>query len=110
MPGAEIYENAGRSFPRPSFIVHNFMAMTLDEKLQNLPAQPGCYLHKDARGEIIYVGKAKSLRSRVRQYFQSSRAMDAKTQELVSRIVDFEFIVTDTEVEALVLESNLIKQ
>src|SRR5438309_894926 len=83
--------------------------MTLDEKLQNLPVQPGCYLHKNAKGEIIYVGKAKSLRNRVRQYFQSSRAMDAKTQELVSRITDFEFIVTDTEVEALVLESNLIK-
>ncbi len=83
--------------------------MTLDEKLQNLPAQPGCYLHKNSRGEIIYVGKAKNLRQRVRQYFQSSRAMDAKTQELVSRITDFEFIVTDNEVEALILESNLIK-
>jgi excinuclease ABC subunit C len=83
--------------------------MTLDEKLQNLPAQPGCYLHKNSRGEIIYVGKAKNLRQRVRQYFQSSRAMDAKTQELVSRIADFEFIVTDNEVEALILESNLIK-
>lgn len=84
--------------------------MTLDEKLQNLPIQPGCYLHKGGRGEILYVGKAKSLRNRVRQYFQSSRAMDAKTQELVARIRDFEIIVTDTEVEALVLESNLIKQ
>ena len=83
--------------------------MTLDEKLQNLPTQPGCYLHKNTKGQIIYVGKAKNLRNRVRQYFQSSRAMDAKTQELVSRITDFEFIVTDTEVEALVLESNLIK-
>ena len=84
--------------------------MTLDEKLKHLPAQPGVYLHKSGRGEILYVGKAKSLRNRVRQYFQSSRAMDAKTQELVSRIVDFEFIVTDTEAEALILESNLIKQ
>ncbi|MGH9848400.1 MAG: excinuclease ABC subunit UvrC [Blastocatellia bacterium] len=84
--------------------------MTLDEKLQNLPIQPGCYLHKNAKGQIIYIGKAKNLRSRVRQYFQSSRAMDAKTQELVSRIVDFEFIVTDTEAEALILESNLIKR
>ena len=83
--------------------------MTLDEKLHNLPTQPGCYLYQNARGEIIYVGKAKSLRHRVRQYFQSSRGMDAKTQELVSRIADLEFIVTDTEVEALVLESNLIK-
>ena len=83
--------------------------MTLDEKLQNLPTQPGCYIHKNAKGHIIYVGKAKVLRNRVRQYFQSSRAMDAKTQELVSRICDFEIIVTDTEKEALVLESNLIK-
>ncbi|QQS48833.1 MAG: excinuclease ABC subunit UvrC [Acidobacteriota bacterium] len=84
--------------------------MTLDEKLQNLPVQPGCYLHKGGKGEILYVGKAKNLRSRVRQYFQNSRAMDAKTQELVARITDVEIIVTDTEVEALVLESNLIKR
>jgi excinuclease ABC subunit C len=84
--------------------------MTLDEKLQNLPAQPGCYLHKNAKGEILYVGKARNLRSRVRQYFQNSRGLDIKTQELVARIADFEFIVTDTEAEALILESNLIKQ
>ncbi len=84
--------------------------MTLDEKLQNLPTVPGCYLHKNAKGQIIYVGKARNLRNRVRQYFQNSRAMDAKTLELVARIVDFEFIVTDTEAEALILESNLIKR
>lgn len=83
--------------------------MTLEEKLENLPVQPGVYIHKNARGQILYVGKAKSLRNRVRQYFQSSRAVDLKTQELVARIVDFEFIVTDTEAEALILESNLIK-
>lgn len=83
--------------------------MTLDEKLQNLPTDSGCYIHKNHRGDIIYVGKAKNLRNRVRQYFQSSRTMDAKTQELVSRIRDFEIIVTDNEKEALVLESNLIK-
>lgn len=83
--------------------------MTLDEKLQNLPTNPGCYLHKNKRGDIVYVGKAKNLRSRVRQYFQSSRTMDAKTQRLVSVIADFEIIITDTETEALVLESNLIK-
>ncbi len=86
------------------------MTMTLDEKLDNLPTQPGVYIHKNVKGQIIYVGKAKSLRNRVRQYFQSSRAMDAKTQELVARIADIEYIVTDTEIEALVLESNLIKQ
>ena len=56
---------------RSSFIIP---AMTLDEKLQNLPVQPGCYLHKNAKGEIIYIGKAKSLRNRVRQYFQNARA------------------------------------
>jgi excinuclease ABC subunit C len=83
--------------------------MTLDEKLELLPADPGCYLYKNDAGEIIYVGKAKVLRNRVRSYFQNSRGMDAKTQELVSRIADLEFIVTDNEVEALVLESNLIK-
>ena len=84
--------------------------MTLDEKLKNLPASPGVYLHKNADGKIIYVGKAKSLKNRVRQYFQSSRNQDRKTRELVKRIADFEFIVVDNEVEALVLESNLIKK
>ncbi|HEX8181012.1 MAG TPA: excinuclease ABC subunit UvrC [Pyrinomonadaceae bacterium] len=84
--------------------------MTLEEKLKNLPTAPGVYLHKDAGGKIIYVGKAKNLRNRVRSYFQAGRGHDAKTRELVRRIVDLEFIVTDTEVEALVLESNLIKQ
>ncbi|HKC63474.1 MAG TPA: excinuclease ABC subunit UvrC [Pyrinomonadaceae bacterium] len=85
------------------------MSATLDEKLQNLPTSPGVYLHKDEAGKIIYVGKAKNLRNRVRSYFQSGRGHDHKTRELVRRIRDLEFIVTDTEVEALVLESNLIK-
>jgi excinuclease ABC subunit C len=84
--------------------------MSLEEKLKSLPAQPGVYLHKNAEGKIIYVGKAKSLKNRVRQYFQSSRNQDRKTRELVKRIADFEFIVVDNEVEALVLESNLIKK
>ncbi|MCU1287904.1 MAG: Excinuclease subunit [Acidobacteria bacterium] len=84
--------------------------MTLDEKLKNLPASPGVYLHKNAEGKIIYVGKAKNLKNRVRSYFQSKRNMDAKTRELVKRIADLEFIVVDNEVEALVLESNLIKK
>jgi excinuclease ABC subunit C len=84
--------------------------MNLEEKLKNLPAQPGVYLHKNAEGKIIYVGKAKNLRNRVRSYFQSGRGHDAKTRELVRRIADLEFIVTDTEVEALILESNLIKK
>lgn len=86
------------------------MTDALDEKLKNLPTSPGVYLHKDETGKIIYVGKAKNLRSRVRSYFQSGRGHDHKTRLLVKRIADLEFIVTDNEVEALVLESNLIKR
>src|SRR5215204_6705239 len=82
----------------------------LQEKLKSLPIAAGIYLHKNADGKILYVGKAKNLRNRVRQYFQSSRNQDAKTRRLVARIADFEFIVVDNEVEALVLESNLIKK
>ncbi len=84
--------------------------MTLEEKLKTLPTSSGVYIHKNADGKIIYVGKAKNLRNRVRQYFQSSRNHDPKTRELVKRIRDFEFIVVDSEVEALVLESNLVKR
>jgi excinuclease ABC subunit C len=84
--------------------------VTLEEKLKTLPVSPGVYLHKDDAGKIIYIGKAKNLRNRVRSYFQSGRGHDRKTRELVRRIHDLEFIVTDNEVEALVLESNLIKQ
>ncbi len=82
----------------------------LQEKLKSLPIAAGIYLHKNADGKILYVGKAKNLRNRVRQYFQSSRNQDAKTRRLVKAIADFEFIVVDNEVEALVLESNLIKK
>jgi excinuclease ABC subunit C len=84
--------------------------VTLEEKLKNLPVAPGVYLHKNADGKILYVGKAKNLRNRVRQYFQSSRSQDYKTRQLVKRIADFEFIVVDSEIEALTLESNLIKK
>ncbi len=83
--------------------------MTLEEKIKSLPSDAGVYIHKNADGKIIYVGKAKNLKNRVRSYFQSGKNMDAKTRELVKRIADFEFIVVDSEVEALVLESNLIK-
>lgn len=86
------------------------MNPTLEEKLKNLPTDAGVYLHKDVKGKIIYIGKAKNLRNRVRSYFQSSRNHDAKTRELVKRIEDFEIIIVDNEVEALVLESNLIKK
>src|SRR3982750_1241409 len=84
--------------------------MTISEKLKMLPTSSGIYLHKNADGKIIYVGKAKNLRNRVRSYFQSSRNMDPKTRRLVKYIQDFEFIVVDNEVEALVLEANLIKK
>lgn len=84
--------------------------MTLEEKLKNLPTAPGVYIHKNSDGKIIYVGKAKNLKNRVRSYFQSNRGHDRKTRELVKRISDLEFIVVDNEVEALVLESNLIKK
>ncbi len=80
----------------------------LREKLSLLPGKPGVYLMKDRAGSVIYVGKAKVLKNRVRSYFTGSH--DRKTQALVSNIVDFEYVVTDTVVEALVLECNLIKQ
>jgi excinuclease ABC subunit C len=84
--------------------------MTLREKLRHLPTSPGCYLYRDRAGEVIYVGKAKNLRHRVRQYFQASLPQDVKTAELVAHIADVEYIVTDTEIEALILESHLIKR
>ena len=84
--------------------------MTIAEKLKTLPTDAGIYIHKNAAGKIIYVGKAKNLKNRVRSYFQSSRNHDPKTRQLVKNITDFEFIVVDNEVEALVLESNLIKK
>jgi excinuclease ABC subunit C len=82
----------------------------LEEKLSNLPKQPGIYQFKNAEGKIIYVGKAKILRNRVKQYFQNIKSLDAKTQTLVSKISDLEIIVTDSEMEALILEATLIKK
>ena len=84
--------------------------MDLQEKLKSLPTSPGVYIHKNEAGKIIYIGKAKNLKNRVRSYFQSGRGHDAKTRRLVQRIADFEFIVVDNEAEALMLESNLIKK
>jgi excinuclease ABC subunit C len=81
----------------------------LEEKLKEIPTSSGVYLHKDAAGKVIYVGKAKNLRSRVRSYFRA-RPFDRKTDALVGQISDFEFIVTDNEVEALILEATLVKQ
>jgi len=84
--------------------------MKLKEKVKNLPKEPGVYLMKDNLGKIIYVGKAKSLKNRVGSYFQSSKHQRFKTKVLVENIIDFDYIITDTEVEALILENNLIKK
>ena len=86
------------------------LSTTLGTKLRAIPAGPGVYLYKDSLGDIIYVGKAKSLRNRVRSYFQESRSLDERKDQMMAAIADVEFIVTDTEGEALALENNLIKQ
>ncbi len=82
----------------------------IDEELKKLPDKPGVYIMKDKSDEIIYVGKAISLKSRVRQYFQSSKNQGLKVRSMVSHITEFEYIIVDNEVEALVLEANLIKK
>ena len=82
----------------------------IQEELRKLPAKPGVYLMHNAQDEIIYVGKARILKNRVRQYFQSSYNKSVKIQHMVSHIAYFEYIITDSELEALVLECNLIKE
>lgn len=82
----------------------------LEEELKKLPAKPGVYIMHDKKDEIIYVGKAVSLKNRVRQYFQASRNVTPKIEKMISKIAYFEYIVTDSELEALVLECNLIKE
>jgi excinuclease ABC subunit C len=86
------------------------MNKQLEEKLKDLPAQPGVYFHKDAKGEIIYVGKAASLRNRVRQYFQQSRRRDPKTEALVAEIVDTDWTTVESELDALFLEAELVRR
>ncbi|MDO4260728.1 MAG: excinuclease ABC subunit UvrC [Eubacteriales bacterium] len=86
------------------------MAFDIEEELKKLPAKPGVYLMHDERDAIIYVGKAISLKNRVRQYFQSSRNKGVKIEQMVTHIARFEYIITDSELEALVLECNLIKE
>ncbi len=82
----------------------------IESNLKNLPDKPGVYLHKDIMGEIIYVGKAVSLKNRVRQYFHNSAKLDVKTRSMVAHIYEFEYITCKTEMEALILECNLIKR
>ena len=91
-----------------AFCYNGTMNNLIKSKLELLPTSPGCYIYKDKNGTIIYVGKAKNLRNRVRSYFRGSH--DTKTEALVSEIVDFEFIVTESNIEALLLEINLIKE
>ncbi len=84
--------------------------MSLEEKLARLPDRPGIYIYRDAKAQVLYVGKAASLRSRVRSYFQESRPRDPKTDALVRQIRDLEYVVTDNELEALMLEANLVRK
>ena len=86
------------------------MTEIVQEKLKTLPELPGVYLMKNAHGKIIYVGKAIILKNRVRQYFQANKNHTVKVRTMVSKIADFETIVTASEVEALILECNLIKK
>src|SRR5437868_8784929 len=80
------------------------------DKLRELPKEPGVYFHKDKAGEIIYVGKAAVLRNRVRQYFQASRNRDPKTEALVAEITDLDWMVVDSELEALFLEAEMVRR
>jgi excinuclease ABC subunit C len=84
--------------------------MSLDDKLARVPDRPGVYIYRDAKAQVIYVGKAASLRSRVRSYFQDARPHDAKTDAMVRQIADLEYVVTDNELEALMLEANLVRK
>jgi len=84
--------------------------MPLADKLKSLPNKPGVYLFKDRQGKVLYVGKAKILRNRVRSYFQKSRNPDSRVQVMINKINDLEFIITDSDIEALILEANLIKE
>src|SRR6202047_3609889 len=84
--------------------------MDLREKVAGLPLSPGVYLYKDAGGRVIYVGKAKNLRARVRSYFSDDRLADSKTGTLISEARDVDFILVDNEKEALALENHLIKR
>ncbi|MFQ6008838.1 MAG: excinuclease ABC subunit UvrC [Candidatus Zixiibacteriota bacterium] len=86
------------------------VASDLELKLKNLPGNPGVYLFKDAGGKVVYIGKAKNLRHRVRSYFQSSGNSDAKTVRMISRIADLDIMETENDIEALILEANLVRE
>lgn len=92
------------------FLVRGANVFDIQEELKKLPQKPGVYIMKDIKDNIIYIGKAISLKNRVRQYFQSSKNQTPKVKSMVPNIKEFEYIVTDSELEALILESNLIKK
>src|SRR5207248_1531206 len=99
-----------RATARVRDIINILPAVELREKTAQLPLGPGVYLYKDAAGRVIYVGKAKSLRLRVRSYFSEDRLADVKTGTLLSEATDIDYILVDNNKEALALENNLIKQ
>ena len=86
------------------------MNQELSNKLRDLPQEPGVYFHKDNQGGIIYIGKAAKLNNRVRQYFQKSRSRDSKTEALVAEIHDTDWMVVDSELEALFLEAEMVRR
>ncbi|MBI2913239.1 MAG: GIY-YIG nuclease family protein, partial [Chloroflexi bacterium] len=85
-------------------------ARPFQEQVRALPARPGVYLFRDAKGQVIYVGKAAALKNRVRSYFGSPHSFEPKTRRLVEQIADLEYIVTGTTQEALILEATLVKR
>ncbi len=99
-----------RTFASPPTGPSPAMTQAVQDKLALLPDKPGCYLMRDAQGVIVYVGKARNLKNRVRSYFQKGHGHTARVERLVGRIADFDLMVTDTEVEALILENTLIKR
>ena len=91
-------------------VIQESSIVQMQEKLSSVPEKPGVYLFKDSRSKILYVGKARELRNRLRSYFQKSSALDSRKSAMMKSVSDFEYTVTDNELEALVLEANLIKQ
>lgn len=86
------------------------MNANLENKLKELPNSPGVYFHKDAKGDIIYIGKAANLRNRVRHYFQKSKANDPKTDALIGEITDTDWLVVETELDALFVEAEMVRR
>jgi len=107
------YSKARQNCEIGTFNYHNHNCSVNDQlaqKLENLPLQPGVYIYRDVAGSVLYVGKAKRLKNRVRSYFQDSRNHDGRIRIMISKIADLEIIVTDSESEALILENTLIKE